>query len=257
LSLSGGGKPEAGEQSTSAGRARPPRYDRFAWCYEEIAALYSLGQIRRAKLAQLAELAPKDRVLYAGVGSGEDALAAVRHGVDVTALDFAASMLRRFGRRLDREGLRAVLVEGDLLDHACDDVVDEARDRALAPRRGGGAHPAPGYDAVAANFVLNIFDLPTMRRHLAHLASLVRPGGKLLIADFAPPSGTVVERWLARAYYRPVNVIAWALRLAALHPLYDYGAEVEPLGFEVTSRTGFRPFGAGPVLFESITAVRR
>jgi ubiquinone/menaquinone biosynthesis C-methylase UbiE len=219
----------------SASVAHPPRYDAFAWCYEEIAALYSLGHIRRAKASQLSEFEPGDRVLYAGVGCGEDALLAARRGVEVIAVDCAEPMLRRLRRRLDHEGLSAEIVQTDL--HAL----------------GAGSS---GYDAVTANFVLNIFPREEMRGLLGHLARLVRPGGKLLIADFAFPSGRGYERWLATAYYRLVNIAAWALGLCALHPLYDYAREMNALGFSVTHRERFQPFGIGPVLYESIVAAR-
>jgi ubiquinone/menaquinone biosynthesis C-methylase UbiE len=226
----------AEEAAVVAASSRPPpRYDAFAWCYEEIAALYSLGRIQRAKASQVTEFSPGDRVLYAGVGCGEDAVLAARRGVAVTAVDCAEPMLRRLRRRLNREGLCAELVQADVRAHAVD---------------------APGYDAVTANFMLNIFARESMRELLGHLARLVRPGGKLLIADFAFPSGRSLERWLARAYYRPVNVAAWALRLCALHPLYDYASELNTLGFSVTHSARFQPFGVGPVLYESLVAMR-
>lgn len=225
---------DAPVRSGSSSRVRAGGYDRVAWCYEEIAALYSLGRIQRAKASQLCEFAPGDRVLFAGVGRGEDALLAVRRGVAVTGVDSAARMLRGFRRRLDREGTDARLHCADLLGHGVE---------------------GQGYDAVTANFLLNIFSPVEMRRMLAHLVGLVRPGGKLLVADFAAPSGGAAERLLARVYYRPVNVAAWMLRLCALHPLYDYGREMEALGLRVVAREGFR-LGVGPVLYESVVAQR-
>ena len=53
-------------------------YDRFAWCYESIARVVSLGAIPRVKASQIAALAPAERVLYGGVGAGEDTLLAAR-----------------------------------------------------------------------------------------------------------------------------------------------------------------------------------
>ena len=43
----------------------------------------------------------------------------------------------------------------------------------------------------------------------------MRPGGKLLIADFAPVQGNVVLRVLHRAYYGTGNFIYWMKGLAA------------------------------------------
>ncbi len=114
----------------------------------------------------------------------------------------------------------------------------------------------PGYDAVVANFVLNVFSRSAMQTALAHLVSLVRPGGDVHIADFAVPPVGGLARAFALAYYRPVNVAGWALSLCALHPIYGYETELQALGFAIQEREGFRPFGRGPVLYESLTARR-
>lgn len=210
-------------------------YESVAWCYQELAAAYSLGTIRAVEASQLIELAAGSRVLYAGVGRGEDALLAARRGIAVTGLDCSAAMLGRLRHSIAREALQARLVQADLFEHASD---------------------GPGYDAVTANFVLNVFPVDRMRKLIAHLGRLVRPGGKFLIADFAHPSGSVWQRAAVRAYYRPVNLAAWALGLGALHPLYDYATELRAIGFEMTGRHGFRPFIRGPVLYESLVAKR-
>lgn len=209
-----------------------PSYGSVAWCYEQIAALYSGGAIPAAKASQICELRSGDRVLYAGVGSGEDALLAARRGVRLTCLDVSDRMLARSERRLRREGFDAELYCESLFDH----------DRRAA------------YDVVAANFVLNLFPEALMRAALAQLATLLRPGGSLLIADFAPADGSGFGRLFARAYYRPVNLAAWGLRLCSLHPLYDYAPQLAPLGLGLVRRERFRVFGRGPAWFESLVA---
>lgn len=190
--------------------------------YEELAALYSLGQIAASKRSQLALLRPGDRVLYAGVGRGEDAIEAARFGIHVTGVDVSGAMLRRLSRRLEREGLEAELIEGDV-----------ARET-----------PAGSYDAVIANYFLNLFEIERARAMLALLVGHVRPGGLLLCADFAPPVGGRAGRWLSEAYYRPVNWIAWALGLCDRHPILDYPAMLEPLGLRIRAEERF-PVGPG------------
>jgi len=68
---------------------------------------------------------------------------------------------------------------------------------------------------------------------LRHLGELVRPGGTLLLTDFALPEGGPVARAITEIYYRPVNWIAWALGLCALHPILDYARLIEPMGFRI------------------------
>lgn len=182
--------------------------------------MYSLGRIRKAKLAHLVEVEPGDRVLYAGVGRGQEAVEAARRGARVTALDRAPAMLRRLERRLASEGMKADLVEADLF-------------QCQLPRH--------GYDHVVAHFFLNVFSPEQMRVALSRLAGLVAAEGRLVIADFGP--------WARWAYYRPVSLAAWLLALAALHPIYDYRLELETLGFRLSRQDAF---GA----FESLSAVR-
>ena len=183
--------------------------------------MYSLGRIRRAKLAHLGDLRPGDRVLYPGVGRGEDALAAARLGARVTAVDRSSAMLARLRRRLDAEGLSANLEHADLFDH---------RER--------------DYEFVVANFVLNVFARAQMRTALSHLLERLGPAGRIAIADFAPATGSALSRLGAQVNYWPIDVAAWVLRLAALHPIYDYALELDALWLPVDRRERFGPYEA-------------
>lgn len=214
-------------------------YDRFAWCYEWIARVFSLGAIPRVKASLVAALDPSERALYVGVGAGEDAVLAARRGVELTCLDLSRPMLLRLATRLDDAGLKAELVHDDILDHATD---------------------AP-YDAIVANFVLNVFSEETLVVVMRHLASLLAPGGKLLIADFTPPGRSLARRILFAIYYRPINWVAWALGLCALHPIYDYAEFLDQTDLRLIARTP-RPLWPrglgveGPCLFESLSLER-
>jgi demethylmenaquinone methyltransferase/2-methoxy-6-polyprenyl-1,4-benzoquinol methylase len=205
-----------------------------AWCYDAIAKLYSGGAIAEAKVSHLAYLDPGDRVLYCGVGRGEDALRASRLGAAVTAIDLSPRMLEFLARSLEREALEA--------ERLCGDVFDRR-----AP---------PHYDAVVANFFLNVFGDDELPQALAHLTSLLRPGGRLMLADFIAPRGDRFSRALAVAYYRPVNVAAWLLGLCALHPMHDYADGFAALGLRLVERRRFSIFGSGPAAYESLIAER-
>lgn len=209
-------------------------YTRVASFYEVVAGLYSGGQIAAAKRAQLKHLRPGYRVLYVGVGAGEDAVEAARLGARLTCLDLSSAMLSRLEERLAAEGLSAEIVCGNAFDHRCPE----------------------GYDVITANFVLNCLSEPVMRELLAHLATLVRPGGKLLIADLALPQGNVLARWLQRAYSRLANVIFWSASLVPLHPIYDYRRELPASGLRLAGSETFRLFRFGPIAYETLTAVR-
>jgi ubiquinone/menaquinone biosynthesis C-methylase UbiE len=209
-------------------------YGSIAGIYDWLAAIYSRGQISASKRGQLDAIASGDRVLYAGVGRGEDALAAARRGARVTAIDLAPQMLARLAKQLAREELEFELIRGDVSSH----------------------QPVEPYDIVVANYFLNLFDVDRAREMLRHLGDLVKPGGMLLLTDFALPKGGRFARVVSGLYYRPVNWIAWAFGFCALHPILDYAPLLEPMGFRIdTARRLPVLLGANPA-YVSIVARR-
>ena len=212
---------------------RDRSYELVAPFYEELARVLSRGRISAAKASQLAWLAPGDRVLYAGAGSGEDAAAAAQAGAEVTAVDTSPRMLVRLARRLGPEAERVRL--------CCEDFFD---------------HEGGGYDAVVLNFFLNVFAEPRLGRALDLAVSLTRPGGRVMIADFSPPAGRA-ERIVFEAHYRPLLWGAWLLGLADLHPIHDYRAAMAARGMQPVATRRFAPVGRRFGLYESIVFERR
>ncbi len=209
-------------------------YGPVAWCYDELAGVYSLGRIARSKLAFVASLDPGDRALFVGVGRGEDALAAARVGASVTAIDVSEKMLARLGRAAEAEGLALDLVVANLAEF----------------------EPAGQWDHVVAHYFLNCFDADEAERFATRLATLVAPGGRFHLADFAPAEGGRVVALLTAAYYRLVNVAGWLVGLCALHPIPDLPGMLRRSGFEVISVRRF-PIGRGPSpAFHSVTGRR-
>lgn len=208
-------------------------YDPVANIYEKIAYIYSFGLIKKAKLSQLSEIRPKDKVLYVGVGSGEDAVCAAMAGADITCLDISQKMIDRTKKRFAKHNLKAVFV--------CDDVTK---------------YSANNYDVVVANFFLNNFTQKTMQLMLSHLARLVKPGGKLLIADFKSPSGSILSRLLQAFNFSVAVLFFWALGVAPLHKMLDYKQHFMNNGLVVGNIKPFKFLSLGPILYESITAAK-
>jgi demethylphylloquinol methyltransferase len=209
-------------------------YNGIAWIYELLGQIYSGGQIYAAKASQLAQMRSGDAVLYAGVGPGEDAALAGQLGANVTCIDVAPKMLQKVESRFQIAGMQAQTICGNVLDH-------KATGR---------------YDIVVANFFLNVFAEDQMSTMLTHLASLVRPGGKLLIADFVAPSGTRLGRTSQALYWGVTNLFYYLLRLCAWHPIYDYPRFFTTAGLKFEKLERFRVSRFGPQGFCAITAVR-
>ncbi len=209
-------------------------YHSIAAVYDLLAGICSRGQIAASKRIGLDSIESGDRVLYAGAGAGEEILLAGRFGAKVTAIDLADGMIRRVSERFASEGLSAELICGDVVNH----------------------QPAELYDVVVAHYFLNLFDVAHAREMARHLCGLVKPGGKLLIADFALPIGGPVSRLMSEVYYRPINWIAWALGFCALHPILDYARLIEPMGFRIQSTRRFPVLLGNNPAFVSIVAQR-
>ncbi|MEZ0395131.1 MAG: class I SAM-dependent methyltransferase [Anaerolineales bacterium] len=179
-------------------------YHQFAWCYDLVAAVVSLGRWQDWVLTALPHL--DGRVLELGFGPGHLQAALHKKGALAFGLDESRQMLRQAERRLACAGLPVRLVRG--------------RAQALP-------FPANSFEHIAATFPSDyIFDAST----LAEIYRLLVPGGSLVVVPAAwITGGRLLERGAA-----------WLLRLAGLdlaarsgRPLIE--ARFVAAGFEVRS----------------------
>jgi SAM-dependent methyltransferase len=103
------------------------------------------------------------RVLDVACGSGNAAIAAARYGCDVVGIDYVPSLLARGRRRVEAEGLKVNLIEGD-----------------------AEAIPLPdeSFDAVLS--VFGSMFAPDHRAAAAELVRVCRPGGRIGLATWTP-----------------------------------------------------------------------
>ncbi len=217
-----------------AGRRLERNYNRAAWFYEASAQVFSAGQIRASKKHAVNQINTGDNAVFLGVGTGDEVALAARRGAHVTCVDISAGMLERLRERLNRDGTPAEILCQNAFQH----------DR---PEH---------YDVCATNYFLNIFPEHDMVRMLAHAATLVRPGGKLVIADVALPQGSWPGRWFNTLYLKSAMATFWMLGLVPWHRNYDYPAYFPAAGLALDHVRYFRLFKSGPVLFQTIVATR-
>lgn len=210
--------------STRLGR----KYDRAAWFYEGSASVFSLGQIRAAKRYAVEQLSPGERVVFLGVGTGEDAIMAAEKGCRVTCVDISPGMLDRLQARLAKRHLSAEIVCQNAFEY----------------------HPAQPFDACTANFFLNTFREADMLRMLVHAATLVRTGGKFLITDVALAQGNVFYKLANIVYLKSAMIAYWLLGMIPLHRNYDYSAYFSQAGLTLDHHKFFRLFPAGPIVYQ-------
>ncbi len=207
-------------------------YRRLGGAYELAARTASAGLVGRTKAFHTRFLEPGHRVLYPGVGAGEELAAAAGRGASVVGVDPVASSIERARRRCAAAGVEARLLVTNIEDF----------------------QDGEPFDAVAAHFFLNLYAERAMRDALGALAVRLKPGGRFFVADFAEP-GEGAGRFIRRAHYRAIAAAGCALGLAEAHPLYDYAAHFEEAGIAYVARRGFGPPG-GPDLYACWVGVR-
>ena len=199
-----------------------------------MARCYSGGAIPACQHWAVKLLSVGSKVLFAGPGPGTDLTWAARAGLSVTAVDSCGIMIQHARRRLHRAGL----------DHAVDLV---HADLLQLPK-------TAGYDAVVAQFFLNVFAPTQLPQVLDTLAGHLKPGGRLMVGDFAPLSNG--RHPLQQAYHDlPMRFFA---RFGAntIHAVHNLPAHLAAAGFLVSERRRFGLFGVGPRWIEGLVAKR-
>lgn len=197
--------------------------DRYAFIghfYDLVSNLYSGKSIQRCKVAMLDHLKPGDKVLFAGVGHGRDALYAAQRGADVTVVDLSETMLMKFSRLLEKQNVKVKVrqVHTDIMKF----------------------NETEKYDMVVANFFLNVFQHDMMVKVLEHLVKQAKPGAKVVVGDFAFPTGNVFARAFKVIYWYIAVVFFWLVAGNAVHNIYNYPELMKSLGLNVTEKKHFR-----------------
>jgi arsenite methyltransferase len=154
----------------------------------------------------LAALQPGEAVLDLGSGSGTDvfcAAVAVGESGHVVGVDITDEQLQKAARLRDREGFSQVrFVEAHIEELPFEDA---------------------SFDAVLSNGVINLS--PVKGRVFAEAARVLRPGGRLAIADIV--SGRALKERTRR------NVELWAACIAGAIPRSNYVEALEAQGLQV------------------------
>ena len=190
--------------------------------YDLFARVYSAGRIDRCKLAMHDHIRADDRVLFAGVGQGVDAVAAAERGAMVVVVDLSPSMLELFSRRISgRHFLHPIeITHTDILKY----------------------EEYAAFDMVYANFFLNVFTRPMAMAVTEHLVKLTRLGGHVVVGDFALPSGGITARTFQSLYWYIADIFFVLTARNAFHPVYDYQAMLKGLGLKIEKVRYFRVF---------------
>jgi demethylphylloquinol methyltransferase len=198
------------------------KYKYIGPVYDFLSNLYSGKNIHRCKTAMLdvETVRPGDRILFAGVGHGRDAIRAAELGADVTVVDLSETMLRKFAEAQEKEAPHLTIrrIHNDIMK------VDECEQ----------------YDMVVANFFLNVFDEDMMVRVLEHLIRLGKADARVVVGDFSYPTGNLLSRMFKKLYWYMAVFIFWLFANNAFHKIYNYPEHMQRLGLQVTDKKHFK-----------------
>jgi ubiquinone/menaquinone biosynthesis C-methylase UbiE len=187
----------------------PRRYDRGI-------RLLTLGRVDQAYDRLAGYIAPGQRVLDLGCGTGALSLRAAQKGATVRGIDVNAQMLEIAGQRIEAAGL-ADSVE------LCELGVAEL-----------GSEVDQGYDVVVSGLCFSELSEDERIYALKEAYRVLKPGGLLLLADEVVPQRPF--RWFLHWLIRlPLTVITYLLTQTTTRAVRDLPEQVRAAGFAVES----------------------
>lgn len=136
-----------------------------AWTSGDYAKIGVTLQIVGEQLAETMDMVPGAKVLDVAAGNGNATLAFARRGADVTSTDYVETLLMRGRDRAIAEGL---------------DIDFTVADAEALP------FDADQFDAVVSTF--GVMFTPNQQQAASELARVVKPGGRIALANWTPDS---------------------------------------------------------------------
>ena len=184
-------------------------FDRISGVYDRMNAVMTAGLHHRwrARAADLAAVAPGDRVLDVATGTGDLALELARRvapGGSVVGADFSERMLQLAGAKL-ADVRAAGRLPADVK------VAFEAANALELPYADG--------EFAAATVGFGARNFSDLGRGLAEMARVVAPGGRVVVLEITTPTGPPVSTFLDLWFDRLVPVLG---RIAGDAAAYSY-----------------------------------
>ncbi|QAB18667.1 bifunctional demethylmenaquinone methyltransferase/2-methoxy-6-polyprenyl-1,4-benzoquinol methylase UbiE [Leucobacter muris] len=154
-------------------------FDEVSPRYDLINDVLTVGNDRLWRIATTRAIAPRKgmRILDLAAGTGTSSAALAAHGAHVTAADFSEGMLAE-GRRRH--------ADNDLIDFVWADATQLPFDD-------------DSFDAATISYGLRNVSDP--RKALAEMSRVVKPGGRVVIAEFSTPPSSLIRspyQWYGR-----------------------------------------------------------
>ncbi|HEY8612892.1 MAG TPA: class I SAM-dependent methyltransferase [Roseomonas sp.] len=193
---------------------------RATWAAGDYAVIGTTLQIVGERICEAVDLRASDRVLDVAAGNGNATLAAARRFAAVTSTDYVGALLERGRERAAAEGLPVEFREADA--------------EALP-------FPDASFDVALSTF--GVMFTPDQERAAAELLRVVRPGGRIGLANWTP-GGFIgqIFKTIGKHVPPPAGVKSPALwgseaRLAELFPGHRIQATLQVFNLRYRSAT--------------------
>jgi ubiquinone/menaquinone biosynthesis C-methylase UbiE len=188
----------------------PRKYDRGI-------QLLTLGRLTPLKRHIASNhIQPNSCILEIGCGTGTLSLLIAERGAHVTAVDISPSMLSEAERKAEEAGL-ADAIKFLQLD------VTELSDY-FEPH---------SFDTIVSTLAFSEFPPEVLQYALKQATQLLKPGGKILVADEIIPESTW-KRLIYRIVRLPLVILTWVLTRASTTPLQQFSKTLTETGFAPT-----------------------
>ncbi|HEY7342535.1 MAG TPA: methyltransferase domain-containing protein [Ktedonobacterales bacterium] len=144
------------------------RYDLLGWFHDTFSSRGMLRTLRQRTI-QFAELQPGEQALDIGCGTGTLALEAARYlspGGSITGVDPGGQQIARARAKAARRHVPWVSIEFQI------GVIEQL------------PFPDQTFDVVFSTLMMHHLPTPLKRQGLAEIARVLKPGGRVVIADF-------------------------------------------------------------------------
>ncbi len=145
------------------------RYDLLGWFHDTFSSRGTLRTLRQRTIG-LAQLQPGEQALDVGCGTGTLALEVARSigpGGSITGVDPGSQQIARARAKAARRHVSQVSIEFHI------GVIEQL------------PFPDQTFDVVFSTLMMHHLPAPLKRQGLAEIARVLKPGGRLVIADFA------------------------------------------------------------------------
>lgn len=191
-----------------------------AWASGDYAVIGTTLQIVGERICEAVDLRAGERLLDVAAGNGNATLAAARRFAAVTSTDYVGALLKRGRERAAAEGLPVEFREADA--------------EALP-------FPDASFDVALSTF--GVMFTPDQERAAAELARVVRPGGRIGLANWTPEGfvgqifKTIGKHVPPPAGVKPPALWGTEARLAELFPGHQVQATRQVFNFRYRSAT--------------------